>query len=318
MGGGNHDYVQTASRVSAARASGRSTMTHSADIQAGRVERKVHSKLDPKRKNGAGEIIREALDSTEHPASTPIAVIFDTTGSMGHIPEVLVEKLGNLMKLLNEKQYVTDPQLLFGAINDADRGSDIPLEMGQFEASNEMDDVITKIFNGQSGGGSNNHESYELALYFLARKTRLDSVTKRNKKGYCFVIGDELPYASVGHQNVKDFIVDELAEDIPTTDILRELREKFEVFWIRPLTGNQNSSEITNGLNTMFAERVIPMDNPEEVCEIIAATIAVNEGRNGREVQADLRGTSDAAIARRAVQAAAAAIPGRNITLGDL
>lgn len=319
MGGGHHDYTATDSMVRSARASGRSVMGHSADIAAGRVARKVHTKLDPKRKNRLGEVVRESLDSTDHPASTPIAVIFDTTGSMGGIPEQLVNKLGNLMKLLNEKNYVTDPQVLFGAINDADCGSDIPLEVGQFESSNEMDNVVTNIFSAQSGGGGNHHESYELAMYFLARKTRLDCITKRNKKGYCFIIGDELPYDEVSHQHVQQFIGDDLGEDVKTSTILAELREKFNVFWIFPTNAaNSSNRAVTSGLNTLFGEQILRMSNADEICELIAATIAVNEGRNPREVQADLKGTSDGAIARRALESAAAAIPGRNITLGDL
>ena len=318
MGGGYHDSSQTAARVTRAAVSGQSVMGHSNAIASGTTAASVHPKLDPKRKNGSGLIVREALDSSDHPASTPIVVTFDTTGSMGGIPEVLVSKLGNLMKLLNEKHYVTDPQVLFSAINDADRGSNVPLEVGQFEASNEMDDVVTNIWNQQSGGGGNNHESYELAMYFMARKTVLDSLNKRNKKGYMFIIGDELPYAVVGRDNVKQFIGDDLTEDIRTSDILAELQQKFEVFWIRPVTGHINTRDITTGLNRLFGERIIRMDNPEHVCELIAATIAVNEGRNPREVNADLRGTSDAAVAQAAVLAAAAAIPHRNIVIGDL
>jgi len=319
MGNGYHDHTQTADRITRAAISGQSVMDYASQIDSGVVARKVHPKLDPKRPNGAGEIIREALDSPDHPASTPIAVIFDTTGSMGSIPETLVKKLGGLMKLLQEKQYVTDPQVLFGAINDADRGSDIPLEIGQFEASNEMDDVITKIYNTQSGGGGNSHESYELAMYFLARKTRLDCVTKRNKKGYCFFIGDEAPYDSVGHRNIEEFVGDVNAEDIATTDILAELREKFEVFWIRPtVTTNINNSEVTNALRTLFGEREIKINDPREICEVIAATIAVNEGRNIRDVANDLATGSNRDAVVRSIASAAAAIPARNITMGDL
>ena len=37
-------------------------------------------------------------------------------------------------------------------------------------------------------------ESYELAMYFMARHTALDCHEKRGKRGYLFIIGDEMAY----------------------------------------------------------------------------------------------------------------------------
>ena len=43
---------------------------------------------------------RESSDSREHPQSLAIAVLFDVTGSMGHVPRVLQSKLPQLLGLL--------------------------------------------------------------------------------------------------------------------------------------------------------------------------------------------------------------------------
>ena len=300
--------------VRTAHLEGRSVMAHSDAISRGLAARVAHMKLDPKRKNRAGIIIRESRDNDQHPASTPIAVFFDTTGSMGHIPALLVEKLGSLMKLLVDRKYVTDPQLLFGAINDAGSRSEVPLEVGQFESSNEMDDVVTKIWSGQSGGGGGLNESYELAFYYMARYAALDSLEKRNKKGYFFIIGDEMPYDSVSPDEVLEFVGDTIQE-ISTVDILTELRAKFEVFWILPNTSTARSPEVNQKLTELFGQNLIRMSNAEQVCETIAATIAIQEGRDPREVIKDLKdhGASDATA-----QAVADAIPPRNITVGEL
>ena len=129
--------------------------------------RKAHAALDPQ-----GVAVRESRDSDEHPQSTPIAVLFDVTGSMGSVPRVLQTKLPQLLGLLTRKGYATDPHIMFGAVGDAtcDR---VPLQVGQFESDNRMDDDLARIVL-EGGGGGQQHESYELAMYFMARHTDLD------------------------------------------------------------------------------------------------------------------------------------------------
>ncbi len=60
----------------------------------------VHPTLNP---YGVG--VRESRDSTEHPASLAIAVLFDATGSMGAVPRKLQAKLPQLLGLLLRKGY---------------------------------------------------------------------------------------------------------------------------------------------------------------------------------------------------------------------
>jgi hypothetical protein len=184
--------------------------------------RTVHPDLDPR-----GVFMRESRDSDEHPFSTPIAVLFDVTGSMGNVPRVLQTKLPQLLGLLTRKNYAIDPQLMFGAIGDAtcDRA---PLQIGQFESDNRMDDDLARIIL-EGGGGGQKRESYELALYFMARHTILDSMINRGRRGYLFIIGDEMPYPWVKPGEVKAVIGDDLPRKIATEDILRELQRKFDV-----------------------------------------------------------------------------------------
>ena len=95
-----------------------------------------------------------------------------------------------------------DPQILFGAIGDAtcDR---VPLQIGQFESDNRMDDDLGRIVL-EGGGGGQMTESYELALYFMARHTALDCFEKRGRRGYLFIIGDEMAYDRVKAREVRD------------------------------------------------------------------------------------------------------------------
>ena len=150
----------------------------------------VHPGLNP-----FGVPLRESRDSGEHPQSLAIAVLFDVTGSMRWVPRALQAKLPQLLGLLLRKGYVAHPQIMFGAIGDAtcDRA---PLQIGQFESDNRMDDDLSRILL-EGGGGGQKTESYELALYFMARHTAADCYERRGRRGYLFVIGDEMAYPRV-------------------------------------------------------------------------------------------------------------------------
>ena len=254
-----------------------------------RSDWKPHEALDPKSVNKAGahtnQNIREALDSDEHPESLPIVVIFDVTGSMGRIPRVLQEKLPALHGMLMRKGYVDHPQILFGAVGDA-HGDRAPLQMSQFESDNRMDEHLSNLLLEGAGGGGN-HESYDLAIYFAARKTYLDSLQKRGKKGYLFIIGDERAYSKVERSLVAEYVGDSLQEDIPTAEIVAEAQEKFEVFYLFAAQGNYEPPQVIDpeddgfavGWRELLGQNALVLEDANAVCETIALQIAVMEGR---------------------------------------
>jgi hypothetical protein len=221
---------------------------------------------------------RESRDSEAHPASKAVAVLFDVTGSMGGIPVVLQKKLANLMNLLIRKGYIEHPQIMFGAIGDAtcDRA---PLQVGQFESGIEMDDDLGRFFL-EGGGGGQQTESYELAAYFLARHTSIDCFEKRGEKGYLFIIGDEQYYPRVKAREVERIIGDRLQSDIWTKDIFAELQRKFEVFYLIP-TGASNGGNvgIRRAWQAILGQNVLMLEDPAAVCEAIALTIGLCEGK---------------------------------------
>ncbi len=146
-------------------AAGKSTFDFSDTLhRSSRDKWRAHPTLDPK-----GMKVRESRDSAEHPASTAIVVMFDVTGSMGSVPVTLQKKLPNLLGLLLRKGSGADPQSLFGAIGDA-TCDNVPLQVGQFESDNRMDENLENIFL-EGGGGGQQTESYELAMYFAAEKS---------------------------------------------------------------------------------------------------------------------------------------------------
>jgi hypothetical protein len=233
--------------------------------------RKAHPALDPM---NVGR--RESRDSDEHPRSTPIAVLFDVTGSMGTVPRVLQTKLPQLLGLLTRKGYATDPHIMFGAIGDAtcDR---VPLQVGQFESDNRMDDDLARIVL-EGGGGGQRTESYELAMYFLARHTSLDSLERRGRRGYLFIIGDEMAYPQVKPKEVERFTGDRLGEPIATEAMLAELRRSFDVYYILPAAaGWGGDPEILAYWRALLGQQVIELDDLDAVCETIALTVGLGE-----------------------------------------
>jgi len=310
MGGGSYDSGVTRSLVADSHRTGHTYMRHSANVFSGRAERKVHDKLDPKKLNRAGVVIRESRDHPDHPNSVAVAVIFDTTGSMRRLPEQFVEHLPNLMDLIKSKNYLEDPQLLFGAVNDATTNPIAALEIGQFESGNQMDDVVTNIIL-QGGGGDGVTESYELVMYFMARHTALDCLEKRNKKGYLFIIGDEIPRETVNVAEVKRWIGDEIQSDIPTTAIVEELKRKFDVYWLFPEgAANSNCRTAQETLQNYFGQNFLRLAKPSDVCKVIAAVIGIHEGKDARVVARELA-EADTTVTADEMERLVAGVPAR-------
>lgn len=188
--------------------------------------RECHSDLNIKGK------IRECRDSLEHLNSTPIAIIMDVTRSRGDDAKVIYEKMPMFIGQIIMKGITTDPVLCVAAIGDASSGDQAPIQVGQFESDNRIDESLAKVWL-EGGGGGTGEESYELAAYYFARKTVLDA-NKRGKKGYLFFLGDEGFYKKVKQDQVRVWIGDAIHEDIDSAKIFAELQEKYNVFFIYP------------------------------------------------------------------------------------
>ncbi|MFG1999772.1 hypothetical protein ACGFNU_11560 [Spirillospora sp. NPDC048911] len=257
--------------VYAAAASYRSATGASAFAYSDGGATAVHPDLDPK-----GVTARESRDSDDHPESLAVAVLFDVTGSMGGVPRTLQTKLPDLLGLLLRKGYVEHPHILFGAVGDAtcDRA---PLQIGQFEADNRMDDDLGKIYL-EGGGGGQMTESYELGMYFMARHTSIDCFEKRGKRGYLFMIGDELAYPKVRRREIAKVIGGDPGEDIPIEKMLRELQRMYEVYFIIPEGAyHSQSRKLKDFWQGLLGQHVLYLDDLDAVCETIALTIGLAE-----------------------------------------
>lgn len=272
MGGSSWSDSAYADRASARVTNNLPTFDYHAKVESGQVAAKVHPTLDPH-----GLLFRESRDSSAHPETNSIFVALDVTGSMAAVVKDIHAKLPSLINLLTQNNYVTDPQILFAAVGDA-TSDKFPLQVGQFESGLEMEENVTNmILEGAGGGGGS--ESYELAAYIGARKTVMDCLEKRGKKGYFFFIGDELTYKKVNNTEVLR-LIGETIEAIPTEQIFRELKDKYNVFFILPedASGGHDPKVTDHWSKLVGVEHVLKLHKAAAIAELIAIQVGLCEG----------------------------------------
>lgn len=298
MGGTNWSDDLYSDRVKSRATTGTPTFAYHADINSRRVAAKAHEVLDV-----YGLTVREARDSTNHPNSLPIMVMLDVTGSMARVPVIVQRKLPKLMEILLDKGYCKDPQILVGAVGDANSDR-VPFQAGQFESGIEIDEQIGNLYLEGGGGGGEPRESYQLALYMAARHTATDAWDKRGKKGFLFIIGDEKPYGASTSVEIERVFGHKAPEAALTRDLVREAKERWHIFYLMPQgTNHYKETAIIEAWNGLIgSENVIMLDDPNLVCETIGATVGMVENAIGLDtVVTDLGGGEDAMVVRGAL-----------------
>lgn len=233
-------------------------------------QRSCHPLMDP-----LNIKLRQSCASANHPNPTSIIFALDVSGSMGTIPDQIARKeLPTFMKALLDAG-VTDPQVLFMAIQDC-AGGVSPLQVSQFESTAElMDQWLTRCWI--MGGGASAYESYDLGFYFAARRTRLDSFDKFGKKGYLFMTGDEPSYATLNAKWVQRFIGDELPKDLPLSEVIQECGDKFNSFFLVPDPGR--GKQVSPFWRNYLGDQTIVLGDPSDTCAVAAGIVALSEGR---------------------------------------
>jgi hypothetical protein len=230
-----------------------------------------HPLMNPK-----GVRLRESRDGADHPQSLGIVFALDVTGSMGEIPRIMAtQQLPVFMKTLVDCQSA-DPQLLFMAVGDA-ISDHAPLQVGQFESTAELMDQWLTWSYLEGGGGGTGQESYELGLYFLAMHTEMDCMVKRQKRGYLFMTGDEVPYPTLSKHVVDAVIGDRLDEDITCEEVVAELQKTFTPFFIIP--DRVRAKRCERRWRDLLGDHVLCLEAPIDVCFVTAGAILLSEGR---------------------------------------
>jgi len=265
MGGGTYSL---ASRSVRAESAGYFTKS----VHETFSERSINNAMDPH-----GLSIRESRDSNEHPDSLAIVIALDLTGSMGSVPAHMVKDGLPTMVSKIIQRGIAHPQILFTGVGDHECDK-APLQVGQFESSDELlDHWLTKIYLEGNGGG-NEGESYLLAWYLAAKHTAIDCLEKRGKKGYLFTIGDEPTLKRLPAHSLKNIIGNGQFSDTTHLELLDQARQMYHVYHVHlKETGAGSRMSTVDGWRQIMGDNLIIVDRHGDIPNVIAEKIVENE-----------------------------------------
>lgn len=181
----------------------------------------IDKAMDPK------NVLRECCDSEEHPATIPIILALDVTGSMGSTAIEVQKKLNPIMVEIYKR--VKDAEIMVMAIGDL--AYDIsPIQISQFESDIRIAENLDKIYF-ENGGGGNDYESYTAAWYMGLKHCKLDC-WKRGKKGLIITMGDEPINPYLPCYQLNEATGDTCQSDVETPKLFKEASEKFDIYHI--------------------------------------------------------------------------------------
>ena len=185
--------------------------------------RHLHPDMDPR------NVVRECLDTAEHPNTVPVILALDVTGSMGKAATEVSRKLGLIMEAIYASGKVPDVEFCVMAIGDlyCDRA---PVQISQFESDIRIAEHLDKIWF-EGGGGGNAFESYTAAWYMGLDHCKLDC-WKRGRRGIIITMGDEQMNPYLQKDELHEFIGDSTQDDVETKDLYEQVCERFDVHHI--------------------------------------------------------------------------------------
>lgn len=322
MGGGSWSSATYAATTARSVATG-TTFGYTSAVASGSTVAEVHESLRPwnTANSGpyAGKIVREARDSDEHPNSRPVAIGFDETGSMANVPRVLITKLPEVHGLL-ERSGVEDPQILVGAYGDADLSWEVAsLQVGQFESDNRADVDLDNIYLEGNGGG-NGHETAALFWWYIAKYGRTDSWEKRGKPGTIITIGDEIT-GPVKPDHITQYVKDPdhgVQAALTPAEVVQFAKDQgWTVYHLIIDNSTAHWQRSTEFYTKLLGKNAIVLQSEENVAEVIASLIAIEDGVDLDDVLDDLDalGVSDST---RAEVSKALATVGSGTTKGGV
>jgi hypothetical protein len=140
-----------------------------------------------------------------------------------------------------------------------------------------MDEQLRAIFLEGNGGGQKS-ESYELATCFVARHIATDAWEKRGKKGYLFIVGDELNKPVLRAAHLRSVLGVNARANVDVGSLYREVQQRWHTHFILPNQSHYfTDRQVRDHWRSLLGERLLLLDDPAAVCELIAVTIGLLE-----------------------------------------
>ncbi|MDO4863256.1 MAG: hypothetical protein Q4A05_03710 [Ruminococcus sp.] len=231
-----------------------------------------------------GDVVREARDNEDSPESTPVIIGFDVTASMGYLAEELaLNSLNKAIMYIYDNKPILCPQVMCCAIGDC-KTDKKPLQVTQFESDIRIIKQLTSLYL-EGGGGGNGGESYNLAWYFAANRTRTDCYEKRSKKGILITIGDDCCHRTLTRGEINRVFGDSAEYDLSDEELIAAAEQKYSVFHICIDRGTPEDERVFADWRSLMQGRVAAINKRDIAClsELIYALISVAEGRTPNE-----------------------------------
>ncbi len=275
------------------------------------AQRKMHPTLTPYKIKR-----RESCDSADNPASTAIIVGLDVTGSMQPVLDAMARTgLNTLVTEIYDRKPVTDPHVMCIGIGDA-TCDDAPLQITQFEADLRIAQQLELLWLEGHGGG-NNSESYTLPWYWAAKHTQTDCWDKRQRKGYLFTIGDEMPPMTLRASDVARVLGYTPKDvDLSAKGLLALASERWDVFHLMVAEGNYASShakQVRKAWTDLLGQQAVWLKNHKHLAETIVSVMAIREGAHPDDVAASWKGAAATTVSEAVVH-----VRQRGIALGGV
>ncbi len=139
------------------------------------------------------------------------------------------------------------------------------------------------------------------------RHTAIDCFQKRGRRGYLFVIGDEMAYPQVKPTEVRDVIGGGLQANLPLPALIDEVTAKWDTYYILPAGASYvGDRQVLGFWHDLLGQNVIQLADLDAVCETIALTVGLGEDAvnlNGGLADLDDVGSAAGPAVRRALAA---------------
>jgi hypothetical protein len=247
------------------------------------TQTQVAAALDPKH-----IALRESRDSADNPASTPLIVALDVTGSMHAVLESMAKE--GLPRLMNEvygHEPIPDPHVCTMAIGDCecDRG---PLQVTQFEADVRIAQQLEQLWL-EGGGGGNRHESYALAWYFAQHHVVTDAWEKRGQKGYLFTVGDEEPTPHFDADDLRRVFGHAPKAPYQPEALLKAVQERWEVFHLIVGQGDyatRHKEQVRQAWADVLGQRAVWLKDHTKMAQAIVVLLLQAQGKDVKQTVA--------------------------------